>query len=94
MTTHSPSIDRFCEEICRDPIFGDLADSFRAGLSEVDRLADDSPDHAEFFAGLEWIFSTQSRSVGERLAKMSAFGDLIKDKGRLVVVDLPRFTGW
>jgi hypothetical protein len=74
----------------RDPQFSDLADGFHAGLTELDRLADDSPDHAEILDGLKWIWE-KPRSVGERLCKK---GELWKLEGHPVVVDLPRFTGW
>jgi hypothetical protein len=91
MTTHSPSIERFCEELRRDPQFAELADLWHAGLTEVDRLADNSPDHAEFFEALKFIFSNQWHPLGERLDKMC---ELNKLEGHPVVVNLKEFTGW
>jgi hypothetical protein len=95
MTTHSPSINAFCEELRRDPQFSDLAGPFRASLTEIDRLGDgnnkNSPDFAEFFSGLEFIFSRQSRPIAERLTKMAEFREL---QGHPVIVDLEQFCGW
>jgi hypothetical protein len=94
MTTNSCSIDCFCEELRGDPRFSELADQFHAGLTEVDRLADDSPDLAEFWRGLQHIFTRQSRPLSERINKLIAFNDLRIGKDGLVVVDLVRFAGW
>jgi hypothetical protein len=95
MTTHSLSIGQFCDELASDPIFSELAEQFRAGLTEIDRRADkgdkNSPDFAEFFTGLEFIFSNKARSVGERLGKMA---ELMKLEGHPVVVDMMEFTQW
>jgi hypothetical protein len=91
MTTHSPSIDCFCEELRADPQLSKFADQFHSGLTEIDRLADDSPDHAEIFFGLEFIFGRQSRPIAERVAKMA---ELLKLEGHPVIVDLKAFTGW
>jgi hypothetical protein len=90
MSTHSDSINRFCDEVRADPQFAEFADGFRSSLIDIDRLADDSPDHAEFLDGLKWIWE-QPRSIGERLTKMMQFTGL---EGSPVVCDLPEFTGW
>jgi hypothetical protein len=90
MSTHSDSIDRFVDEVRRDPQFAEFADQFHTHLTDIDRLGDDSPDHAEFLDGLKWIWE-QPRPVGERLGKMIKFTGL---EGNPVVCDLPEFTGW
>jgi hypothetical protein len=73
MTTNAESISRFCDELRAVPQFSELADQFHAGLTEMDRKADkddkDSPDFAQAFDGLKWIWE-QPRPIGERLGKM------------------------
>jgi hypothetical protein len=90
MTTNSPSIDRFVDELRADPQYAEFADRFYADLSKIDRLADDCPDHAAFLDGLKWIWE-KSRPLGERLVKI---GEFMKLEGHPVVVDLEQFTGW
>ena len=94
MTTNAESISRFCDELRAVPQFSELADQFHAGLTEMDRKADkddkDSPDFAQAFDGLKWIWE-QPRPIGERLGKMCAFMGL---EGHPVICDLEEFTGW
>jgi hypothetical protein len=90
MTTNAPSIDRFVDELRADPIYSEFADEVYAGLSEVDRKADTCPDHAEFFAGLQWLFQ-QPRPIDERLAKLCEFTKL---EGSPVVLNMREWTGW
>jgi hypothetical protein len=91
MSTHSDSINCFCDEMRRHPEFSKFADGFRTDLTGIDRLADDSPDHAEFFDGLEFIFSQRWRSLDERLSKMVEFTKLT---GNPVVCVMREFVGW
>ena len=90
MTTNSPSIDKFIDEL-RHSRFAEFADGFYSDLTGIDRLADDSPDHAEFFDGLEFIFSQRWRPLDERLGKMVEFAKLT---GNPVVVVMREFCGW
>jgi hypothetical protein len=90
MSTNSPSIDAFVAELRGDPQFREFADQFHVHLTDIDRLADDSPDHAEFLDGLKYIWERR-RPVGERLTKMIEFTKL---EGHPVVVDMEEFTGW
>jgi hypothetical protein len=94
MTTHGREISEFVSEVRADPEFSVLAELFHAGLSEADRIADNSVDHAEFFRGLQHIFTKQSRPLNERINKLIEFDDLRKGKDGLVVVDLREFCGW
>ena len=82
-------MERFCEELRGNSRFAEFADEFRTHLTDIDRLADESPDHAELFDGLQWIFSQQSRSVGER-----PLVEFIGVQCHPVVVDMESFTGW
>jgi hypothetical protein len=90
VTTNSPSIDKFCEEVRADPLYAEFADRFHDHLTGIDRLADDSPDHAEFLDGLKYIWE-QPRPLGERLGKMC---ELEKLEGHPVVVNMREFCGW
>jgi hypothetical protein len=96
MTTNAPATDAFIDELRADPRFATCAEPIRTGLMEIDRKADDdsrpdSPDHAEFFAGMEYIFSNRSRPLVERFEKLREFSGL---EGSPVVVNLKEFTGW
>ena len=93
MTTHGREISEFVSEVRADPQFSELAELFRAGLSEADRFGDNNPDVGQFFEGLLHIFTERSRSVTERVIRLIEFNDLRKKDG-LVVVDLVRFVGW
>jgi hypothetical protein len=90
MTTNSPAIDAFVDEMRRDPQFADFADGFHSSLTGIDRQADDSPDHAEFLDGLMWIWE-QPRPLAERVCKMVEFAKLT---GNPVVVVMRDFCGW
>jgi hypothetical protein len=92
MTTNTPSIDRFVDELrAVYPQGAEFVEQVRTGLMDIDRKADDCPDHAAFFAGLQWIYEHESHPVAERLEQMSKLANFKKG---YVVVDLPEFTGW
>jgi hypothetical protein len=91
MSTNSPAIDAFVDELRADPQFAEFADGFHSSLTGIDRLGDQgSVDHIEFFDGLMWI-AEQPRPLGERLGKMVEFTKL---DGHPVVVVMKAFCGW
>jgi hypothetical protein len=90
MTTNSAAIDRFCDEL-RASEFAQYADQTRTDLMDLDRKSDECPDHAGYFDGLQYIFSHESRSLGERLEKLAQLSNLKKG---YVVVNMREFCGW
>jgi hypothetical protein len=90
MTTNAESISRFCDEMRASPQFAEFADGFYSSLTGIDRLADDSPDHAEFLDGLKYIWENP-HPLAERVCKMVEFSKLT---GNPVVVVMREFTGW
>ena len=90
MTTNSPSIDAFVAELRAVPELAEFADRVHTDLTDIDRLADDSPDHAEILDGLKYIWE-QPRPLAERLGKMCELGKL---EGHPVVVNMREFCGW
>jgi hypothetical protein len=91
MTTNTPSIDRFVDELRADPLFSGFADEVRTQLMGVDRKADDCPDHAAYFSALQYVFTHEDHSLAERLEQLSRLSNLKKG---YVVVNLQEFTGW
>jgi hypothetical protein len=85
------AINSWLEELAVIPDMAGHIEPLRAGLEELYRKGDDSPDHAEFFEGVRWIAAHTNKTAIERLEKII---ELRRLEGHPVILDMQLFTGW